>query len=997
MPSEDNISLNDFNGDDLADPLHRGIDPDENLLNAIYCGNDNFQPCELYTIDRFNTIFKSDPNLFNVFNFNIRSYNKNGDAFVAFLNTINVKPDIIVITETWMSEANSSLCSIDGYIPYHSVRGTGRGGGVSVYCVETLNSNRVDNLSIVNDTIETCLVKLSIGNELRYVLSVYRPHSDSIENFTAHLGALLSNEVLNAKKVILTGDLNINLLSNDVQTTNICNMMRSFNFVPVISKPTRFPSDTQTNVNPSLLDHIWINSLEAFTGAVLVNDITDHCLTLVRLPMSVETHSKIKISFRDHNPSYLENFINEVTSLSANIDDRRHIDGLTAKFVTELDAAYCRCFPLREKYVKVKRLQKPWITPGILKSVKTKSMYFKLFKLGLISAELNRVYRNKLNIVVRQAKRQYFNNVFDCVTSDIKRTWHHLRYLLGRNKSDRKVEYMDANGIRISGDKEIAEVFSEYFASVAVNLDREIPHSAGSPLQYVNRFVLPSMYMKPMTADECRGVICGLKNKYYGIHSPPVKIIKKARTVIAEPISKLFNISVQQVTFPHILKYGTIVPIFKSGDYHSVSCFRPITLLTLLSKIFEKAIETRIRSFVAKHSILSPHQFGFQRGRSTADAISCLTEKIYNSLDSKEFNCTLFVDLKKAFDTVNHQILFNKLYRYGIRGVSLEIIQSYLLNRVQRVRIGNCFSDDKITNIGVPQGSILGPLLFLLYVNDLPNVAPAFSSILFADDTTLTCSNSNLNNLIESVNENLDKIKKWTYINRLSLNINKTYYMLFTNRPVINENHQISLDGVEILNQTDGKFLGLRLDNKCNFSLHISDICSKVAKAVGILYKIQNCVPNHTLLRLYYSLIYPYLTYCIMIWGGSNHCHLNQLILLQKRAVRVVSGAGYLEHTGPLFRRLNLLKIKDIYFFTLAIQMYKFVSSGVPEPPNHNHNTRNRDNLPVTFRRLTRSQQAVSFRGPHVWNSLPAGIQSAPTLSSFKRKLKTYLVEQYGV
>jgi hypothetical protein len=408
-------------------------------------------------------------------------------------------------------------------------------------------------------------------------------------------------------------------------------------------------------------------------------------------------------------------------------------------------------------------------------------------------------------------------------------------------------------------------------------------------------------------------------------------------------------------------------------------------------------MSTRILKFISNHSLFSRNQFGFQKNKSTTDAILNLIDKIYNALNKKDHTLSLFVDFRKAFDTVNNKILLNKLFCYGIRGLPLSWFESYLSAREQCVRIGNSNSSSKFLNIGVPQGSILGPILFLLYVNDLPYVSSVFHAVLYADDTTLSVSGDSYDELSNVCNVELEKINEWMISNRLSLNVEKTYSMLFSNRLQNLNNNPIIFNGKEVAFCSDYKFLGIQIDNSLKFNLHIQYICNKLSKSVGILYKLKPDVPNQLLLNLYYNFVYPYLIYGNLIWGGTYHTHLEPLILIQKKIIRILNNESYLAHTTPLFYQSSILKVKCIHTYVLAQYMFKCVSDGNAVTVDHEHNTRGRDNLVPPFHRLGSTQRSPSFAAVHVWNNLPSSIRDCNSLPTFKHAMKNHLISQYNV
>jgi hypothetical protein len=836
-----------------------------------------------------------------------------------------------------------------------------------------------------------------LGKEKYCIFAVYRPHADSIDNFSIQIEGMLRDNVLVNDKTILAGDLNINLLSEKCnQITNFVSCMQSLHFLPTITKPTRFPSNEQSGY-PSLLDHIWFNSLCSYSTGIFSLDITDHCPTFFQIYIPAELDEKIKLTFRYHSPANVDKFIDALTNSSFDFCDSGNINYQTELFVQTINSIYCSCFPLMTKFIGIKRLQKPWLSPDLLKSINVKSRNFKLFKLGLISEEQNKAYSNYLGVKIKLAKNKYYKNSFENCVGDIKKTWGLLKKLLSQNSNRKPIKKIICDGMEIVDDLEMADTFNRYFANIAGELDGRLVPIDDSPLNYLDINIPNSYFVQPVSLGECDRIILNLKKSFFGLNSLPVKICILARHAILKPLVQLINNSLQMGCFPDILKRAQITPIFKSGDPQITSNYRPISVLPLFSKVFEKCMATRLVSFINKFSLISPHQFGFIKKVSTVDALINFSEYIYGALNEKKHCISVFIDLKKAFDTVNHAVLLQKLSCYGIRGLPLDWMTSYLLNRQQCVKVGSQFSNYKTINIGVPQGSILGPLLFLFYINDLPNVSSKLASVLFADDTTLSAKHTNYEALITEINLELEKIKHWTLVNRLSVNIEKTFVMCFSNRRRgINRDLKVYFDTTEVKFQVSGKFLGVYVDRDLRFDVHITEMCKKISKSVGLLYKISSCVPEKILINLYHSLVYPYLLYCNIVWGGTYSAHLGPLQLLQKKIVRILTNQPYLAHTDPLFHRTGILKLNDIHRYLLALHAFKIKSlEGFP-PFDRHYLTRNRDYFAPTFQRLSLTQRSVSFAAPSVWNTLPSYLRECTSTQSFKKALKLFIINSYN-
>ena len=557
---------------------------------------------------------------------------------------------------------------------------------------------------------------------------------------------------------------------------------------------------------------------------------------------------------------------------------------------------------------------------------------------------------------------------------------------------------MFINGENTTDEQKIADAFNFYFSNVAKKLDDEIPNLGRS-----NDFegvldddINPnSFFLYPVTKNECENLISHLNDTYYGLDSLSGKMFKKVKDLLSYPLSILINQSFSSGIFPDILKKGTITPIFKHGDAKNTSNFRPITILPLFSKIFEKCMSTRLTKFLTKFSILSNNQFGFIKGISCLDAVSALIEYLYRQINEKKYVISLFIDLRKAYDTVNHEILLGKLNSYGVRGIPLNWFKNYLENRFQCVRIGEHRSVFERTTIGVPQGSVLGSLLFLVYINDLPKVSNKLFSVLYADDTCMSLSNPNYETLINEFNIELNKINFWLCKNRLSLNITKTIAINFSKKYVpINSTEILKMNGNAIEFSKNVKYLGVFLDSSLSFREHINLICSKVSKTVGVLYRISSSAPKSILLKLYYSMIYPYFIYCNLIWGGATNILINPLFLLQKRVVRIITKSSYLEHSNPLFYELGILKIFDVYRYFCCLYAHKNIISYIP---NVNvYRTRNVDDLQVKYQRLNITQRSIYFIVPKLFNELPYDIKNTSEFLPFKRKLKTHLISTYN-
>ena len=405
-------------------------------------------------------------------------------------------------------------------------------------------------------------------------------------------------------------------------------------------------------------------------------------------------------------------------------------------------------------------------------------------------------------------------------------------------------------------------------------------------------------------------------------------------------------------------------------------------------------------NFLEDNNTLSKTQFGFRKNMGTETALLNFIDNIQNQLNSHKYTISVFMDLSKAFDVINHKILKDKLDHYGFRGNFLNFLMDFIKDRKYFVHVNGYNSEEKILNIGVPQGSTLGPLLFLIYINDMVNCSNLLFLTQFADDSTITYSSLYLEQAIITVERECNRVLDWLSANKLIINLNKTHLMLFTTR-TRPENISILVKGQLIHEIKENKFLGVILDNDLKWNSHIQYISKKISKSVSILKMLKFTFPSNVLKSIYFSLIYPYYIYCNLVWGSAVSTHTDILVKLQKKAVRSISKVGYLDHTGPLFNNLKILQVGEIYNYNCAKFIYhcynnkslkNFKDKLCTNSTFHEYNTRTKELLRKPKGRLKLFDNSALDRGIEIWNSLHDCTKSAPTFLSFKAQLKAFML-----
>ena len=566
--------------------------------------------------------------------------------------------------------------------------------------------------------------------------------------------------------------------------------------------------------------------------------------------------------------------------------------------------------------------------------------------------------------------------------------------------------------MNISDKTEIANEFNNYFTSIGNNLSDQIPQGR-HPYQYYLRNSTPNRFNFSLTnSSEVKKIIAKfLPKASSGYDDLPMKLLKKVSPILCEPITLIINQSLSTGIFPDKLKTAKVIPLFKKNDAQLLDNYRPISLLPAISKIFESVVFTQLYSYFNDNDLFFISQYGFRKEHSTETACLEFIDRIMKDLDDKKTPISVFIDLSKAFDTINHDILIGKLAHYNLDTTSLNWFRSYLSNRYQIVKIDDVNSDIRPLNIGVPQGSVLGPLLFIIYINDLCNATTNFKPVLFADDTTLVSSlcafvnteNPTLNTC-DTVNKELNDINDWLITNKLSLNATKTKYMIFHYRQQrVIPNLNLKINNVQIERVFVFDFLGLTISDTLDWSHHINKISNKIIKVIGVMRRIKRYVPLDTLKTIYNSLIQPHLYYCILCWGFSN----TRIQKLQKRAIRLICGSKYNAHTDPLFKRLNILKIQDIFTLQCTKFFYRFSNDKLPtyfdeffsrNNSIHDHNTRSSNDLHLFQFRNQTSRNCIRFNIPNLVNNLPQNVKEkfkTHSIWGFSNYLKLHLIRNY--
>ena len=931
----------------------------------------------------------------------------------------NCEPDIILLSETWLTEQSPTI-SLPGYVFVHKPRKIKKGGGVGILIKQNIRYHTIEGIKFASTVYESLIVLLELLNGDKIVVgSIYRPPNiDALLYNTEYGNMLCSLKKQNAKSIILGMDHNMDLLHCDKhqKTEDFVQINLDHLMFPTITRPTRITKNTAT-----LIDNIIItqNCCSSYESNVLIDDISDHLPSVCILKNAKVSRKKlITIKSRDtrkRNMDALKKSLDctdwsELSKLK-NVNDKA--EWLHNKLVEKIDYYV----PFRTHTINYKNLRRePWLTAGILHSIKhSKKLYSKSIRSDAKETEIKeyKEYNRLLQKLKRASKKNYYGCKCIEFKNNTKKLWKIINEVSGKsNNKDNLIDSLKVDNLHVYESQKIANTFGNYFATVGEKFANKIPKPNRNIEEYLAKIRQNenSLFMNLCTESEVLKLIGQLPRKASGGHDNISNILlKEIGPTILPVLVEIFNESIKNGIFPNTMKLAEVIPLYKGKERYIESHYRPISLLTTISKLLEKIVCKRVYDFLNKTGQINPSQYGFRAHHSCDNAINHLVGKVVKNLENKNDTVALFLDLSKAFDTLEHKIVLSKMSRYGIRGTTLQWFSDYLSNRKLRVRckptsVGHdVVSDTYDIQYGTPQGSCLGPLIFLIFCNDLSLHLEYMECLQFADDTTLLCSHKNPNYLAFCIDSDLRNIQDWFRANKLTLNVDKTVYMKFPCKTSKTHDLKLELNGVTIPRVRSTKFLGTWIDDLLSWKVHVSNILTKLNMKLGLMYRSKNFLNRHAMRILYFAQFQSVLTYSCMVWGPMlSEFRLNQLQKLQNRAIKQIVP----EHDvlGSM-KLLKILPVKKLIQLELLKLGYKVCNRTLPKPletcittdhnsqstiKQHNYNTRlkhvpNLPNVVNTYR------NSPLFDCVKQYQKLPISLQQETKFNKFVYHVKKLL------
>lgn len=881
--------------------------------------------CDIENLSQYIKIKKNDLTFITQ---NITSVYKNINDLQATLAHLKFENDILILTECRL-DCNKPIPQIKNYTSYATTQNMNQNDGVVIF----VKNNIKAKVKEIKMNHASCL-QLEIFNYT--ILGIYRSPSNKnseifIESLRMHL-----ERIKNHKNIIITGDININIISRTddsgyekTNRHNYLNMLAAYGLLPGHSLPTRLKN---------CLDHVILklNNHKTNTNiAVLNTTITDHQMVFTCISKIKEINKAAKSKTSVNFDKALDSLANKNISNLLFCDDPNTLVELLIQKITES----LQENTTTQSLTKSNRTIKPWITPGILRCIRNRNKMQKRAKIDPFNLTLTityKRYRNFCNNLIKKIKRKYDRSQLTGSMKNAKLLWKNIKNItnIKQNKST-NTELLNI----AQCPKQSVNLVNEYFGNIGRDLAENILsknptiNTDNPPLFEAN---LTSFVLSDTDPAEVEKIIMSLKSDSApGYDNIPTRFLKLCKDYIVPALSHLINLCFSKGIFPTTLKKSIITPVFKSGDVDDVNNFRPISVLTVISKVLEKIINNRVIGFLDKYNILSNAQYGFRHGISTHDAIKDLSSLIIEQLDEGKKCLTVFLDLKKAFDTVSIPILLQKLERIGIRNTPLELLKDYLTNRIQKTKIEGHISEDHLVTYGVPQGSVLGPTLFLIYINDLCNYRIDRGNIFsYADDTAIVFSEKSWEAVHNVAEAGLSKIYNWLNHNLLTLNTLKTNYICFA----INNRSQPMLSTIKIHScksphnectcpliekVTHTKYLGVIIDQRLSWHRHLELTTCRIRKLIFTFKNLRHVAPRDLINQIYISLGQSILNYCIYIWGGASKVKFLELERAQRSLLKVMYFKPYRFPTQELYNNSKLLSVRKLYLLNLILTKHK--------------------------------------------------------------------------
>lgn len=887
------------------------------------------------------------------------------------------------------SNIDSTEICLSGFTTVRCNSVSSHTGGIVCYVKEQWQVVTLESVSTHMDWW-ILVIKVSSGSQSFILAGLYRSPSSSLASFCDCFKELMERTVMYGIDIILMGDFNIDWLVNSTYKIRAQQVISDNACKQLISEPTRITPTSRT-----LLDYVVTNSFRVHAEVVKKWKISDH----ESIEITIETRDKVKnvkkqIQILKYSKSsFCDNLIGNIDLLN-NIFNCDNVNIMGDNFC---NMTACAVDSLKITKTVNATDRNEWYSNELKRMRDTKILKYNqaIWSNTANDWQNYRVARNRFKAEINKAKNKYVSNKVQGA-KDQKSMWRIIKSLV-LNQKKSSIKSINFDNVIVDDKYQLAEKLNHFFVKSVIEINKLIPNV--SYYDYIEDND-KTFRFEFVTFIELKTFIKNMKNKK-DANMLSVNMISDSFHIVGDGLCRLVNESLREGIFPDCWKESMVVPIAKVNNPLYPEEYRPVNMLPNDGKILEKIVQKQLQKYMEESQLFVESQSGFREGHSCESLINLIIADWKTAVHQKMKIVAVFIDLRRAFETLDREILLKKLYKYGVKNKELSWFQSYLQRRTQRTKVEEAVSESINVNLGVPQGSVLGTLLFIIYVNEMPRVVRYSFLKLFADDGLLYFVGKSIEECIEKVNFDLMELNKWFHMNKLSLNVGKTKCMYINGE----SETEIKIDNQVLEVVENIKYLGIMFDNKLEFNTHIDYISKKIGKKIGFFSRIRKRMSTLCAINVYNTIIKPHFEYCSTIIYLGNITMIDRLQKLQNKAMRIILKCHWLTPIASMLSMLKWLSINQRTIMNVLVYVFKMKNGMLPSylcdkinyvSNVHSHNVRNRSDFRLPHFRTRSAQNMLTHNGLKLFNGLPNDLKTETNLKIFKKKVVHFVRNRYA-